>query len=275
MTAPLLVHRETFRDRPGPASLRGAGFDAGVSHALLRAVAEGSHPECLRLYRPADALAFSSLDRTNERFDAAAARARASGFEPMIRLTGGRAAAFERQGLAFAWTLPIEDMRGGIHPRFEKAARWVATALAGLGVDAQVGCVPREYCPGEYSVNHAGKIKLMGVGQRVIRGAAHIGGVIVVQRSARVREVLAEVYDELGYPLDAATVGAVDDAVPGADAGMVADALLNALVDAYSLREEEIPPRFVADAERLMARHELEKQPVRAAGHPKAVEEQR
>lgn len=275
MAAQLLVHRETFRDRPGPESMRGAGFDAGVSHALLRAVAEGRHPECLRLYRPADALAFSSLDRTNEGFDAAARRARACGFDPMIRLTGGRAAAFERGGLAFAWTLPIDDMRGGIHPRFERAARWVADALGDLGVDARVGCVPREYCPGEYSVNHAGKIKLMGVGQRVIRGAAHIGGVIVVQRSERVRGVLSEVYEELGYPLDPVTIGAVDDALPGADARLVADALLNGLVDDYALCEQPIAESIVAEAEHLMARHELEKLPVVAAGHAKAVEERR
>ena len=71
---------------------------------------------------------------------------------------------------------------------------WIAAALCDLGVDARVGEVEGEYCPGEYSVNARGALKLMGVGQRIVRGAAHVGGVLVVGRSDRTRRVLEPVY---------------------------------------------------------------------------------
>ena len=40
-------------------------------------------------------------------------------------------------------------------------------ALQRLGLDARLGELAGEYCPGEFSVNLAGRSKVMGVGQRV------------------------------------------------------------------------------------------------------------
>ena len=88
-------------------------------------------------------------------------------------------------------------------------------ALRTLGVDARVGEVPREYCPGDYSVNARGQTKLAGIGQRLISGAWHIGGVIVVDGGDRVRDILVPVYEALGLDWDPATSGAVADEVPG------------------------------------------------------------
>ena len=75
--------------------------------------------------------------------------------------------------------------------------------------------MPREYCPGDYSVNARGQTKLAGIGQRLIKGAWHIGGVIVVDEGERVRDVLVPVYEALGLDWDPATAGAVADEVPG------------------------------------------------------------
>jgi len=106
------------------------------------------------------------------------------------------------------------------HARFEATAELMAAALARLGVDARVGEVPREYCPGAYSVNAGGRRKLVGVGQRVIARAAHVGGVIIVAQSERVRAVLEPVYRALGLDWDPATAGAAtsDNARPAVGA---------------------------------------------------------
>ena len=81
-------------------------------------------------------------------------------------------------------------------------------------MDARVGEVPGEYCPGEYSVNAARPAaSSSGIGQRVIKGAAHIGGVIVVAGRERVRDVLVPVYEALGLEWDPATAGSVEDEV--------------------------------------------------------------
>jgi hypothetical protein len=82
-----------------------------------------------------------------------------------------------------------------------------------LGVDAHTGEVPGEYCPGDYSINARGATKVAGLGQRIIKGASHIGGVIVVGDSARVRDVLIPVYAALGLEWDPATTGSVVDEV--------------------------------------------------------------
>lgn len=201
-------------------------LDTAVSRALLEAVAAGAAPETLRLHRPDDVVAFSGLDAASPGFASAVAAARAEGFAAALRLAGGRAALFHCETLSFAWAMPVADLRGGIEERFAAVSAWVAAALRRLGVDARVGEVPGEYCPGAHSVNARGRIKLMGVGQRVVRGAAHVGGVIVVRDGARVRAGLAPVYAALGLPFDPATAGAIEDEIGAIAPEAVVEALL-------------------------------------------------
>ena len=223
----LIVHRESLSASPVA--------DTALSHALLRAVDAGEAPESLRLYRPADAMAFSVLDRTRPGFATAVERAQIDGFDPILRLAGGRAAVFERHALAFAWTVPARNPRAGIRARFEAISSLIARSLGALGVDARVGEVEGEYCPGEFSVNARGAVKLMGVGQRVLRRAAHVGGVVIVRDAERIARSLEAVYSALDFPLDASRTGAVEDEVPGVDAEAVADAMLREIGKQRSL----------------------------------------
>ena len=160
-------------------------------------------------------VAFGKLDLASPAYPDAAHAARAGGFEAVKRLAGGRAAVFHQDTIAFAWAGPAKDIWSGTHDRFRDTAGMVERALRTLGVDARVGEVPREYCPGDYSVNARGQTKLAGIGQRLIRGAWHIGGVIVVDGGDRVRDILVPVYDALGLDWDPATSGAIADEVPG------------------------------------------------------------
>jgi hypothetical protein len=66
----------------------------------------------------------------------------------------------------------------------------------------------------------------MGVGQRVIRGAAHVGGVIVVRDSDRVSKALGPVYDAMQLEWDPETAGSVEDELGVATRDEVAAALL-------------------------------------------------
>jgi len=210
-------------------------FDTAYSRALLDLVAAGAAPETFRLYQPDDVLAFSSVDAASAGFAEAVAAARAVGFASVLRLAGGRAAVFHRETLAFAWTIPAPESRDGIHARFEQISAVVAAALRRLGVDARIGEVPGEYCPGAYSVNARGVRKLMGVGQRVIRGAAHVGGVIVVRDSNRVRAVLQPVYAAMRVTWDPSTTGSVEDERGDATRDEVAAALLAELRSRFAI----------------------------------------
>lgn len=246
----LRVLTDRFPGRPA--------YDTAVSRALLEAVAAGREPESLRLYRPDDALAFSVLDRTRPGFEGAVAAARARGFEAMLRLAGGRAAVFHRTTLAFAWLIPCEEPRRHIATRFEMLAALVVEALRALGVDARVGSVPGEYCPGDHSVNAGGRTKIMGVGQRLVRGAAHVGGVIVVGGSERVREVLVPVYRALDFDFDPATVGSVEDERGETPVEGVADALLGVFARHFALEPGAVDVGTLARARELEAWHRPE-----------------
>ena len=238
-----------FDDRPA--------YDTALSRALLEEVASGDHPEALRLHRPGDVVAFSVLDRARAGFDDAVAAARGAGFGAVLRLAGGRAAVFHAETLAFAWCIPDADPRSGIGQRFDETSAIVVEALQSLGVDARVGEVPGEYCPGAHSVNAGGRLKLMGVGQRIVRGSAHVGGVLVVGRSDRVREALMPVYAAMDFPWAPETVGAVDDVVPGVTMKDVREALRNAWSRRVDLVSAEFPARILVAAEARAPDHEV------------------
>jgi len=218
-------------------------------------VAAGRRGASLRLYRAPDALAFSIVDRNQPGFRRACAAAVANDYEPILRLAGGRAAIFTEACVAFAWVAPVRASQTGIAERFERLAGWVQAALSGLGVDARVGEIPGEYCPGAHSVNARGQVKLMGVGQRIVKGAAHVGGVISVSRIGEMRRVLSAIYAELGYPFRPETVGAVADEVPGADVESVCRALLAQFATHYALEEAQLDPILRAAAKEREADH--------------------
>ena len=173
----------------------------------------------------------------------------------MLRLAGGRAAVFHPGTLELAHAVPDPDPRAGIHARFEATAELLARALGRLGVDARVGEVPGEYCPGRWSVNAAGARKLAGIGQRVISGGAHVGVVLVVEDAAAVRRVLEPVYAALALDWDPATVGAIADEVPGRDWDAVRDALLAEYAELYELVDGELDAETLALARELAPEH--------------------
>ena len=202
-------------------------FDTAVSHAMLRSVANGARGESLRLYAPDNALLFSSLDARRPGYARAVEIARGAGYEPVIRLAGGHAAVFLESSVAFAWASADPDAHLHIQPRFERLTGWIVDALRSLELDARVGEVPGEYCPGEFSVNIGGRVKVMGVGQRVIQGGAHVGGVLTVAQSQPLREILISVYEALALDFRPETAGGVADF----DATLTPDRVIDALVD--------------------------------------------
>ena len=224
---------------------------------MLR-VAAGELPSTLRLAEPGRALAFSKRDVVAPGYERAVRAAHAGGFEPIVRLAGGRAAVFHEGTLELAHAVADGEPRAGVHSRFAAAAGLIARALAELGVDAHVGEVPGEYCPGRYSVNAGQARKLAGIGQRVVAGGAHTGAVIVVGGAEQVRAALTPVYEALGIRWDPASVGAVAEEI-GAAAGPTRSALVEALLAEYGksheIEEAELDRQTLALARRLAREH--------------------
>jgi octanoyl-[GcvH]:protein N-octanoyltransferase len=234
-----------------------AALELAVSHALLTRVAAGELPSTLRVYRPAPAVAFGKLDTLRPGYPGAVLAAREHGYEPVLRLPGGHAAAYHHDSLAIDVVWALDDPATGTHDRFRDEGERLAGALRTLGVDARVGEVPGEYCPGAYSVNARGRVKLIGTAQRLVRGAALLGASIVVGDGPGIRAVLDAVYTALDFPWDATTAGAVDEEV----AGVSLDAVEAAVVASYG----ELEPATL-DEVTLGLAHQLE--PQRAIASP-------
>jgi octanoyl-[GcvH]:protein N-octanoyltransferase len=229
-------------------------LDVALPHALLGLVAEGRRGPALRSYRPQPTVAFGRRDTFLLGFPGAVAAARRRGFTPVVRGAGGRAAAYDGGCLVLDLITPAADSMTGIQARFSGEAELQARALRGLGVDARVGEVPGEYCPGEFSVNARGQTKLIGAAQRIIRGAWLLSSVVVVAPAAGLRAVLEDVYDELGLDWDPATTGSVADEVPGVSIAAVRDAVL----EEYAHREP-LTPAFLTTTERAAAEDLLDR----------------
>lgn len=230
-------------------------LEVALAAALLAAVAAGERGQLLRVYRPPPTVAFGRRDALVPGLGGAGAAARGHGFTPVIRAPGGRAAAYDEACLVLDEILPSADSMVGISERFEDDARRHARSLAGLGLDARVGEVPGEYCPGAFTVNARGKTKLAGAAQRIVRGGVLLSTVVVVEGAPRIRAVLEDVYARLGLSWEPATVGAVVDEAPKVGVEQVQAALLAGYGERYRLVDGAIRDEELAGAAARIDRH--------------------
>jgi lipoate-protein ligase A len=226
-------------------------LDTALSSAVLEGVVQGG-PPVLRLWAPGPGVSFGRLDRLLPGFPAAVAAARTAGFAAVMRVGGGRAAAAHEGALVFGLAAPVAE---DTTRRFETMAGVLCRALARVGVDAQRGELPGEYCPGAWSL-HAGGVKLGGIAQRVRRRTAWTEGVLLVDGADRLREVLMEVHEALDLTWDPGTLGAVEDLVPGICWHDVAAALRAELAAEHELLEAAEDLTALALARIVRERHD-------------------
>ena len=243
----LMLVEDSYQDHPA--------MDVAVSHATLSAVARRELGAVIRLHVPEPVVAFGRADRVQPGYLLAVRAARAHGFAAVERLAGGRAAVFHRSTLSFSIAVPDPDPRSGIQDRFEMISGVMVKAFQTLGIDARWGEVPGEYCPGSWSVNVGGRVKVMGVGQRLVRGGAHIGGVVVVDDGESIRDVLIPVYRALHLDWDPRTSGALADRSPGLDNTKVSKAIVESLSGVYDLVPGRLPASLIEEARRLVPEH--------------------
>ena len=229
---------------------RPPALEVAVAHALVERVNEGTLDSLVRVYRPAPTVAFGRLDRLRPGFSDAVAAARSHGFEPVLRAPGGHAVAYHEGCLGVDELVGEADPIAGMHARFALSADRLAGALRSLGVDARVGPVPREFCPGEFTVNARGEVKLVGTAQRVLRHASLLAASVAVSGADRLRAVMVDVYAALELDMDPATVGAVGE-------GVSVDAVERAVLGAYDLVEAPLDEATLSLAVQLEPGHRL------------------
>ena len=199
-------------------------LDMALSHALLLRVGEGSRPGVVRVYEPGPTVAFSKLDSHADGFAAACAAAREHGYEPMIRLGGGHAAAYGPGCLIHEEIVPHHSTLEGLSERYTRETALVQSALLGLGAPVVAGQLEGEYCAGTHSL-HTGGVKVAGIAQRVIKGAALVSTVVLLDAGPSLRAVLVDVYRALGIDWRPETAGSLADVAPAPPLEALAAAL--------------------------------------------------
>jgi octanoyl-[GcvH]:protein N-octanoyltransferase len=221
---------------------RGRGDDPAADREATAAVVEqvaATGEPALRVWTPHRQIAFGRRDVRSDGYGRAAAAARDRGFDPVERSVGGRAVAYTGSTVAFARAEPIDDVRSGMQDRYDAATAAVRTALRGLGVPAEEGEPDDAFCPGQHSLQAAGKVA--GIAQRVRTDAALVGGVVVVADHAEIADVLEPVYDALDVPFDPDAVGSVARSGGTDDPDTVVEALTDALVGDREPVDEPLP----------------------------------
>ena len=212
--------------------------------AIGQRVSDGREPETLRICRPAPTVCFAPRDVRATGYHAARRAARTSDFATFERRSGGHAMAVHEQTIVVDWLIPDPAPRARIHERFTEAAALLIEALDSLGVDARLGAVAGEFCPGPYSVNARGRSKLVGLAQRLHPGAACVSAVLIAHGDERIRGVLLPVYRALALPWNPETVGSVAAEV----SSVTVDQTEEAIVAAFARQHRLIPASLDADA---------------------------
>ncbi len=239
----------------GPLSGGDQAMELAVAHAMVRRAGAGETGEVLRLYEPsAPVVVFGRRDSHRPGFPQAVNAAERAGFATAVRATGGRAVAYTGRSIVVDHVMPAPDAAAGLEDRFVRFGVLLAAALCDLGVDARMGAVPGEYCPGAQSVNGRGTVKLIGTAQRAIKGAWLFSSLVVVADHTRLRPVLAEIYRQLELPFDDASVGSLT----GEEPTLTLDAVESALLEAYRVTGTApalLEPATLALATDMVAQH--------------------
>jgi octanoyl-[GcvH]:protein N-octanoyltransferase len=233
-----------------------------VSHALLEDVAARRRRPALRIFRPGPAAAFGRLDALRAGFPEAAERARRHALTPLVRLAGGRVAVYDARCVIVEEISAEEEIIAGLRPRFERQSERLHRVLSGLGADARIGELPGEYCPGGYSINLGGRIKVVGIAQRAIRRAAVTSAIVVCGGGPELRAVIEELYAALGLTVDPSTAGSLDEELPDATADAVALAVQRSYAADHRLESRELDADLLGAAQALSPRHRAAPGPV-------------
>ncbi len=231
-------------------------LEVAMAQAMVRRVSRGESEAMLRAYRPvAPAVAFGRRDVRLPGFADAVDAVRRAGFSPCVRAPGGRAVAYTREALVVDHVSPDPEWPSGLEGRFEEFGDLWSGVLRGLGVDARVGEVPGEYCPGSHSVNARGVVKLVGTAQRMVRGAWLFSAVLVFEGAPVLRPLLREVYGALDLPFDDSSVGSLSEEAPGLSLDTVEEAVLSTYEERFGLVPAGLADGLVDEALTLLPDH--------------------
>ncbi|MCB0974311.1 MAG: lipoate--protein ligase family protein [Actinobacteria bacterium] len=219
---------------------RDPAHDMALTQAMLRRCERDHGFAFLRISPPLTSVAFGSSDLVRAGATEAIKRANAGGLAATRRLVGGNAVVLDNGCLRVELGIGTPDPRTGLRDRFAFMSELIEAAVRSLGVDLVAGEPEHSYCPGEFSLmtlapkassgfesnarsgssaascssaqgNARGTEtdggKVVGIAQRIVKGAALLSATITAQRQPSSVDVMTAVYDALGLGFSPKSVG--------------------------------------------------------------------
>ncbi|MFD5827117.1 hypothetical protein [Lentzea sp. NPDC060358] len=221
-----------------------------VVPALLLRAPHAEWSQLVHIYVPqGPTVAFSGRDLRSPGIAAATGVAHRAGFATVVRSPGGRMVAYDSGAVVIDHLDRTTGIRHAGSATFAANAESHVRVLRDLGgVDARVGEVDGEYCPGEYSINVGGAVKVVGSAQRVTATGSLFSTVVQVAVSDRVRAVIEDVSDALGYDLRRSSIAGLADYAPALTPAEVASAFAADYRARLGVVDGAVPAGVVAHA---------------------------
>ena len=175
--------------------------DFVLSQDLIASVVDTDAPAA-RVWCPPRHVSFGPRDVRTPGYQEAMDRAREAGYAIRNRELGGRAVAFTGETVAMLVCEPAgnEDIGG----RYERYLQWLEAYFRSIDLPVTRGEPAGSFCPGSCSLSIDGKV--VGLAQRVRADVAMLGGVILVDDTETIAEILGVVYPLLGLAFDEESV---------------------------------------------------------------------
>ena len=209
----------------------------GYVRTVFDQVASGERPATVSITPSTRHVGVTRRDTFRPGFIDAVRAAGEMDYPVLVRSSGGGATAADLGTFGFSIIRPADETeRGrGISDRYDEAAAFVLGAFSLLGIEAEVGEVRDEFCPGDHSVrvgDREGGMKVVGIAQRITRRATSVGGIVLVEGEQALARVLVRVYDAMRLPFRPQGVGSLRRA--GYEAGT------HDAIDAFAAEAERV-----------------------------------
>jgi octanoyl-[GcvH]:protein N-octanoyltransferase len=197
-----------------PGRFERAATAYGYQRVNFEQVAAGVRPPTVSITHSTRHVGVTRRDTFRPGFADAVRASREEGYPVLVRSSGGGATAAHYGTFGFSIIRPTTDgePRRTIRDRYDEAAALVLGAFSRLDIQAEIGEVRDEFCPGDYSIRVGGweeGAKVVGIAQRITRRATSVGGIVLVEGEEELAHVLERVYTAMRLPFRPESVGSL------------------------------------------------------------------
>lgn len=232
----------------------------GYQRVVFEQVASGQRPPTISITLSDRHVGVTRRDTFRSGFDEAVRASNEEGYPVLVRSSGGGATAAGDGTFGFSVVRPADNRETArsIRERYDEAAGLVLGAFSRMGLQAEVGEVREEFCPGDHSIrvgSWRNGSKVVGIAQRITRRATSVGGIVLVSGERELEHVLKRVYGAMSLPFRTGNVGSLRQAGLAAGVAEVIEAFATEAESRYDAGRISLDEATVEEARRSGGRH--------------------